>query len=111
MATEDDNGNLAAGEWSRCSRLSCQGVDTTLDTEWPGSGDDVGDLAAGEWRRCWRVSGWGVETTMVTVEWRRRWRLSDQAVETTLEAQRLGIGDDLGDLALKLLYFTLNSKK
>ena len=67
-----------------------------------GSGDDVGDLAGGEWRKTWetwQLSNGDDVGHLAAVEWRRSWRLGDWRVETTLESQRLGSGEDNGNVA------------
>ena len=62
MRSEDDSGDLGAGEWRRHWRLRGRGVRLTLEAEQVGSVDDSGERGAGEWRRHWRLSIGGLET-------------------------------------------------
>ena len=48
MGSEDDTGDLRAGERGRHWRLKGWGVETTLDACGVGSEDDSGDLVGGE---------------------------------------------------------------
>ena len=47
LGTEDNNGDLVAGEWRQQWRLGGWGVETTLGTWCLDTEDDNGDLAAG----------------------------------------------------------------
>ena len=47
MGSEDDSGDLGAGEWRRHWTLNGWGVRLTLETWQVGSEDDSGDLGAG----------------------------------------------------------------
>ena len=62
MGSEDDSGDLGAGEWRRHWRLRGWGVRLTLETEQVGSEVVSGERGAGEWRRYWRLSIGGLET-------------------------------------------------
>ena len=48
VGSEDDSGDLGAGEWRRHWRLGEGGVKTTVETQQVGSKDDSGNLVAGE---------------------------------------------------------------